>query len=322
MKFRLPSGTRDVLPEEMAERRRIEGALLQTFAEAGYGEVSTPELEYPETAELGRLAAPYRVLGEGGEELALRADMTGPIARLAVTRLADAVPPLRFCYSAVVHRAVQPGKGEARELSQSGIELLGVPGTGGTVEAITVLCRALEATGLADFSIGVGDISLYPGALEDLGIGVEDQAFLLDSLAARDFVAIAERARGLGLDAEGERLVAEVPTVRGNVSVLDEEVPQALGGRLDGLRDLVSALEPGVAGRVIVDLGRFPRMGYYTGAVFEVYDPALGEPIGSGGRYDELLARFGRPLEAVGFAVDVDRLHAAIAGEELGETGR
>ncbi|MFM9127715.1 MAG: ATP phosphoribosyltransferase regulatory subunit [Solirubrobacterales bacterium] len=73
---------------------------------------------------------------------------------------------------------------------------------------------------------------------------------------------------------------------------------------------------------MIVDLGRFARMGYYPGAVFEVYDPALGEPIGSGGRIDELLARFGRPLEAVGFAIDVDRLHAAIAGEELGETGR
>ena len=320
MKFRLPSGTRDVLPEEMAERRRIEDALLQTFAEAGYGEVSTPELEYPETAELGRMAAPYRVIGEGGEELSMRADMTGPIARLVVTRYADESPPLRFCFSTVVHRAVQPGKGEARELRQSGIELLGVPGPEGTVEAISVLCRALEATGLADFSVGVGDISLYPGLLDDLGVPAEDQAFLLDALESRDFVAIGERARGLGLGAESERLVAEVPAMRGDAAVLEAEGP--LGERLSGLRDLVSRLDPDVARRVIIDLGRFPRMGYYTGAVFEVYDPALGEPIGSGGRYDELLARFGRPLEAVGFAIDVDRLHAAIAGEELGETGR
>jgi ATP phosphoribosyltransferase regulatory subunit len=59
-------------------------------------------------------------------------------------------------------------------------------------------------------------------------------------------------------------------------------------------------------------------MGYYTGAVFEVYDPALGAPLGGGGRYDDLLGRFGRRLPAVGFALGVDRLHIALAGEERG----
>ena len=320
MSFRLPSGTRDVLPEEMAERRRIERALLDTFIAAGYGEVSTPELEYPETLETGRLTAPYRVTGDAGEGLALRADMTVPIARLVVTRYGDADPPLRFCFSAVVHRSVKPGKGQAREMQQSGIELLGVPGPEGTAEAITVLCRALEAAGLADFSVGVGDISLYPGLLDDFGVGPEDQAFLLDALGSRDFVAIAERAGSIGLDASATALLTDVPAMRGGAGVLDADGP--LGERLAGLRELMAMLDEDVAARVIIDLGRFPRMGYYTGSVFEVYDPALGEPIGSGGRYDELLERFGRPMESVGFAIDIDRLHAAIAGEELGETGR
>jgi ATP phosphoribosyltransferase regulatory subunit len=79
------------------------------------------------------------------------------------------------------------------------------------------------------------------------------------------------------------------------------------------VRDL---LEPAVAERVIFDLGLSRDIGYYTGAVFEIYDPTLGIPIGGGGRYDELLGRFGRPLPAVGFAVSVDRLHLALAGEE------
>ena len=59
-------------------------------------------------------------------------------------------------------------------------------------------------------------------------------------------------------------------------------------------------------------------LGYYTGAVFQVYDPAYGVPIGSGGRYDELLAGFGRPLPAVGFALGVERVHIALTGEERG----
>ena len=79
---------------------------------------------------------------------------------------------------------------------------------------------------------------------------------------------------------------------------------------------MLDLLEPGVAARVIFDLGLVRRLGYYTGAVFEIYDPALGEPLGGGGRYDDLLGRFGRPLPAVGFAIGVDALHVALTGEE------
>ena len=74
-----------------------------------------------------------------------------------------------------------------------------------------------------------------------------------------------------------------------------------------------------MASRVIFDFGLIRNIGYYTGAVFEVYDPALGAPIGGGGRYDELLSRFGRSLPAVGFALGVDRLHIALMGEERGK---
>jgi ATP phosphoribosyltransferase regulatory subunit len=73
-----------------------------------------------------------------------------------------------------------------------------------------------------------------------------------------------------------------------------------------------------VARRVIFDLGLVRSLGYYTGAIFQVYDPAYGVPIGSGGRYDELLSTFGRPLPAVGFALNVERLHIALMGEERG----
>ena len=74
-----------------------------------------------------------------------------------------------------------------------------------------------------------------------------------------------------------------------------------------------------VAARVIFDLGLVRSLGYYTGAVFQVYDPAYGVPIGSGGRYDELLAQFGRPMPAVGFALNIERVdtgrlyHLAVA---------
>src|SRR5205823_1911322 len=94
------------------------------------------------------------------------------------------------------------------------------------------------------------------------------------------------------------------------------DVPAAAAEAVTGLRRVHELLEPPVAERVIFDLGLVRNIGYYTGAVFDVYDPALGAPIGGGGRYDELLGRFGRTLPAVGFALGVDRLHIALAGEE------
>ena len=83
----------------------------------------------------------------------------------------------------------------------------------------------------------------------------------------------------------------------------------------EGLAALNGLLPAPVAERMIFDLGLTRPLSYYTGAVFEVYDAAFGTPIGGGGRYDDLLGRFGRPLPACGWALDVERLHAARVGE-------
>jgi ATP phosphoribosyltransferase regulatory subunit len=319
--FRIPSGTRDVLPEEMAALRRIERALLGTFLEAGYGEVSTPAVEDEETLRVADrgLRPAYRVIDDHGALLALRADMTVPIARVVATRYAGAEPPLRFCYSAHAYRAVRPHRGQMREFLQTGIELVGAPGAAGTAEALTVLCCALEAAGLREFRVGLGDAALYPRLLEAYGVAEEARARLLHELATRDLVGLDRVVGALELPAPAAQALAEVPRRRGGADVLAGN-PEPLDAALQDLRDVMAQLAPDVAARVIVDLGRFPRMGYYTGAMFEVYDPEVGEPLGGGGRYDDLLGRFGRPLPAVGFALGVDRIHAALAGEERGET--
>jgi ATP phosphoribosyltransferase regulatory subunit len=88
------------------------------------------------------------------------------------------------------------------------------------------------------------------------------------------------------------------------------------------LRDVHSRLAPTVAERIIFDLGLVRNFGYYTGAVFQVYDPAYGLRIGSGGRYDELLQSFGRPLPAVGFALNIERLHVAVSSEQATDARR
>jgi ATP phosphoribosyltransferase regulatory subunit len=316
---RIPPGTRDVLPDEMREVRAISTRMRQVFEDAGYGEVHTPALEYEEVLRRGEehaAGARYRTFDEQGDVLALRSDMTIPIARVVATRYADAEPPLRFCYFSHAWRAVERGVGEPREFLQGGLELIGAPAPEGEAEVLGLTIAALEAAGLRRHRVGVGDGSLYRSLLAELGVDEELHLPLLECLSRRDLVGLdmlVSRLTGLG---ERERdLLLRLPELRGGPEVLDRA--DGVAGALEGLRALHELLaERGVADRVIFDLGLVRELGYYTGAVFEVYDPAVGFALGGGGRYDDLLGRFGRPLPACGVGLDVQRVHMAQAAEE------
>jgi ATP phosphoribosyltransferase regulatory subunit len=314
----IPSGTRDVLPDEMRELRALTETLRAVFERHGYGEVYTPAIEY-ESVLLrapGSSASPaYRVFDDHGDVLALRSDMTVPIARLVATRYPTADPPLRFCYIAHAYRAVRPHRGQMREFLQAGIELVGAPGPEGTAEALTVLCGALDAVGLTRYRVGLGDASLYPRLMAAFDVPEEARERMLQELGRKDLVGLEREVGELGLPADAAGLLVRVPQMRGGAELLGAErgpVADALGN----LRSVLDLLEPRVAERVIFDLGLARGLGYYSGAVFDVYDPTLGAPLGGGGRYDDLVGRFGRDLPAVGFALGVERLHAALSGEE------
>jgi ATP phosphoribosyltransferase regulatory subunit len=322
MAYRIPSGTRDVLPDEMRELRAMTDRMRAVFERFGYGEVYTPALEYEDTLARGDMVATrpaYRMVDEQGHALVLRSDMTVPIARLAATRYAHAEPPLRFCYFAHAYRGVRPQRGQPRELLQAGVELIGAAGPQGTAEALTVLCAALDAAGLETYRVGLGDASLYPELLEAVGVPGELRERILAKLVTGDFVGVEQEVTALGLPDQAAELLLRVPRIRGGPEVLE-----GLSGPLEqaatGMRAVHDLLDPGVAAKVIFDLGLLRSLGYYTAAVFQVYDPAYGVPIGSGGRYDELLGRFGRALPAVGFALDVERVHIALTGEERGRS--
>lgn len=318
-----PAGTRDVLPDEMRELRAISRAIVDVLEEAGYGEVRAPALE----SEGGSFAeglvptSPYRLVDGNGETLVLRSDMTVPIARIAATRYASVQPPLRFSYLARAWRRIERGSGEAREFMQAGAELLGQQPTLAEAEVLGVLARVLDAAGLRDWRICVGDSGLVSRLLESAGADQGVSAAVARALTDADFVALDAVLSGV----DGGAAVAAIARKRIDADELagtarglaDQVGADALGP----LEQLVGALPDELRTRTIVDFGLSPRIGYYGGLVFEVYDPSFGRPIGSGGRYDRLMEAAGRPMTAVGFSLDVELVHAAIAGEERGEGG-
>jgi ATP phosphoribosyltransferase regulatory subunit len=320
----IPPGTRDVLPDEMRELRRLHLALIGVFEEHGYGEVATPAIEYDEVLARGdgRTAdTAYRFFDGSGDLLALRSDMTVPIARLVASRYAKAEMPLRLCYLANAYRAVRPQRGQMREFAQAGVELIGAPAPEGTVEVVAVLEAALDAAGLERAVIGLGDADLYRQLLAEFGIDGEARNSILARLAAHDLVGLETELSELeGVSDDQVATCVALSQLRGGKEVLEEA--RALGGAAveratARLGETLEALEArGVTQRVQIDLGLLRDLGYYSGAILEVYDPALGHVLGGGGRYDGLLKRFGIDLPAVGFALYMERVHVAQMEEE------
>jgi len=316
----LPPGTRDVLPDEMRELRALSERLRASFDAAGYGEVYTPSVEYEDTLRRGderaARAGVYRLFDEHGRVLVMRSDMTLSIARLVATRYGGVRPPVRLCYFAHAYRTVERGRGQAREFLQGGVELIGPEAPQGEAEVLSLVVGALSGAGLRRHRVGLGDGSLVRELLAELEVPPERRGDMLEHLSRRDLVALELEAKALGLSQAACELLVTLPSLRGGPEVLDR-AHGPVGRAVEGLRALFELLaERGVADRVILDLGLVRELGYYTGAVYEVYDPAVGYALGGGGRYDDLLGRFGTPLPACGLALDIGRVHAAQAAEE------
>src|SRR4051794_2041158 len=319
MTFPIPPGTRDVLPDEMRELRAVMNSLRASFEDAGYGEVRTPTVEYEDVLRQGdenAAGAGWRLFDDHGRLLVLRSDMTIPIARLVATRFGDHEGPLRLQYGGQAYRSVSRGSGQLTEFLQAGAELIGVPGVEGDAEIVALGLKALSAAGLRRHSVGIGDGALYRGLLQAFEVADDQADALMGSLMRRDLAGLEAQVRAGGLpDA-----LFEIPSLRGGAEVLDraEEAMGEVGAtavlEMRGLFEVLSRL--GHGDRVILDLGLVHELGYYTGAVFEVYDPAVGFALGGGGRYDTLIGRFGAPRPACGIALDVQRVHEAQAAEE------
>jgi ATP phosphoribosyltransferase regulatory subunit len=314
--FPLPGGMRDLLPGDAIRRRDLAQRFLDRFALHGYALVETPAFEFASVLErgLGTLD-PKDVLRfvepESGEVAALGPDMTPQIARMIATRLRNRHTPYRLCYEGTVLRRRSGRARKHRQIPQVGIELAGAPGLSGDIEVLTLAIEGFRAAGLEEFTIDLGEASIVRSLLD--GAADDVVARVSRALAKKDEVDLEACAREEGTPA----LLAKLVRIHGGKDALASarrllaNGPGDAGlGRLETLFD--AACARGLERHLTVDLGEAKGFEYYTGPIFHVYAPGPGEALGSGGRYDDLLARFGVPMPAVGFAYDLDSVAWAL----------
>lgn len=323
----IPEGAKDTLFEECAQKIEIEDTLRKTYIDCGYQEVISPTLEFYDVFIGENATLPqekmYKLFDNQGRILVLRPDMTTPIARIAATKFQDASYPLKLCYTSNIYRVNESLNGKNSEITQSGIEIIGIKSLKADVEAIIMGINALIKCGLKDFKIELGQAEFFKAVIEDVNIGEEDREKLIRYIENKNIAALSEFVEDKS-DYIGENallMLKELPRLFGDIGVLDraEELTNntKVLDAIESIRKVYKIIESAGFGEYLsVDLGMVQHLNYYTGIIFRGYTHGVGGNILSGGRYDNLIGQFGLEKPATGFALDVDSIILALDKKE------
>lgn len=327
----IPGGMRYYFGREARVRRAVEDAVMSVFDGWGYEEIAAPSVDYYVLFErgMGREEArrSFRFTDTDGRLLALRPDVTSSVARAAATLFASAPRPLRFCYAASVFfqrpRSHAEWKRQGRQL---GCELIGAGGGEADAEVLAIAAEVLERLRLR-FRVTLNHVGVFKGVAEQLGLNEPERERVRRLIDARDAagleVVLASRAgRGApGLARALTRHAGERGAIEEARAALDNARSLEALDALEETWGVVEALE--LSDVFDLDLGDVSGLDYYTGLVFKIYAEGAGARVGSGGRYDELTANFGRREPAVGFVLDLDAVSEILAraGDSGGENG-
>jgi ATP phosphoribosyltransferase regulatory subunit len=311
----VPPGVQCFVGREVQRRRAIEERVLGVFEGWDYEEIIPPLFDYAEVfASEALQSKTYSFVGREGSLLALRPDFTSLLAKIAAGRLASRPAPIRLYYSGEVLRYEPPKAGRQSELYQMGLEHLGGDAGAADVEVLAIAAECLQALGVAGFVLAVGHVGVFGALVEAARLPPPRVALLRARVESKDARGAREVLAGSGAPADVTEALLRLPALAGPPSVLEgalealaacEPARSAVLELRGAVRALVAA---GLESHLAVDLGEVRGLDYYTGLVFQAYGQGLGFEVGGGGRYDTLLARFGRPMPAVGFMLGLDRV--------------
>ncbi len=314
-----PEGLKSYLPDKAEVFFHLKERIEEIFKTWGYRPIITPMLEYYDSLLLGMEQKTkkdfYKIIDYEGNILALRPEMTAPIARTVSNRMEELNLPVRLSYYAPVFRYDSPQMGKNREIFQLGVEFIG-KNSFADIEIIILLIEALKNTGLKGFKIDLSHTKYIEGILDNKEINENIKAEIKNYLIQRNYVALKNYLASNALD-------TDLFLKRGGIEIItDVEKKVNNESSLLALKELRTVYENvkeyGLEDYISFDLGLIRGLGYYTGLIFEGFTNNLGYTICGGGRYDNLVEKYSaRKVPAVGFAIGLERVRLALEKKEL-----
>ncbi len=316
----------DYLPARAAAVSAIEQHLLRVVEAWGFQRVIPPALEFEDVLAQG--------MGDGlrgrcfrfddwqsGRLLAVPPDITPQIARIVATRLKGWPLPHRLCYSGRVLRHTELQAGRSREIMQAGVELIGLESPEADAEMVAMAVEVMHAVGLRDFKVALGQTAFCRGIFEASGLSGKPLLQLREAVARKDATHVVELLRQHPISEQSYREIVLLPRLFGGIEILEEAervvINETSRKALYNISEVLGILNVhGVAEYLTVDLGEIRGLDYHTGLTFEAFVPGIGESLFSGGRYDDLMGRFGCPAPATGFTFNLLNLLQALEGQD------
>ncbi len=314
-KLHTPEGVKDYLPNECILKKKIEDSIAKVFKSYGYLPVISPTFEYNDVfCGMGGVkdSRVFKFLDRDGALLVLRPDMTPAIARIGATAYSKKDLPLKFYYIESMFRTNENYQGKLREFTQAGIELLGVNSIEADAEVVTCAINSLLAIGVDNFKLDLGHALFLKGVIEEANVSDEIGSAIQKNIIKKNYVAVNELAENIE-NKNIKYILQELPLLIGNESVIhkvrDKVTNESSLKAINYLGELYNILKSlGFEKYISFDLGVIGSMDYYTGLIFRGYGKGSGASILDGGRYDNMVEKFGTEMPAVGFALKVNDL--------------
>jgi ATP phosphoribosyltransferase regulatory subunit len=321
-KTRLPEGVKDFLPCSARKIEYLQQVLQRVYREWGYSPIITPSLEYLHVLERG-LGETLREKTfrlddrQSGKLVAFSPDITPQVARIVATRMRDYPLPLRLCYSGRVLRYTEQKSGKEREIFQSGAELIGLRSAEADAEMVAMAVEGFRAMGAEEFSIDIGQVEFFHGVMRQLDLTASQARRVQGAIARKDRSELETLLEDIPVDDFMRGEVLALPRLYGGREVLDRAASAVTNPEsqeaLENLTRVLTLLDRyGVSEHITFDLGEIRGLDYHTGLIFQGYLKGIGREVCSGGRYDNLIERYGFSVPATGFTFSLLGLLASL----------
>ena len=312
-----PEGVRDLSYSELREKIEVENALINLLSQEGYLHVDTPSIEYFDVFSENTGMTPtrelYKFFDKEGNTLVLRPDFTPAMARAYTKMYYDDCNPVRLSYNGNTFVNSGDLQGRLKESTQVGCELYNDSSCEADAEMVSLMVRCMKAAGFSDYVVAIGNVEFFKGLCEENGISEENEIILRELVSDKNYFEAEEMLNGLDISEDIKKLIVHISEMYSTADSLKDLLTITKSNRCrDALLRLLSISEildkEGLSEYVSFDLGMLNKYNYYTGVLFRAYTYGYGDSIMKGGRYDNLLGKFGKNAPAIGFGIALDEL--------------